>query len=767
MSRFSLTPEQQAVVEKRTGRVVVVAAAGSGKTSVLTERYVRHVVEDGFRPDQILTITFTNKAAANMKQRIVASLTEKGLLDEAQSAETGPIQTIHSFCQRLLRENALEAGLDPDFEISVANDAAVSEAIWYAVATADEDEFEREVVRQVAGRTAGPKSGAGAVLQNLIDSALHGLRGSGWPVGEVETAYRSPESVLELWTRNLLDATPDDVRARYLQEPSKDLSAGLIAAYKACGRAKPPYLKPMDGTEKDSAAYTVGLVSLACRAWRRLESAMLQSQALDFHLLESLAVKLLKESEPTRQRIARQVKVLLVDEAQDVNPTQYDLLSNTGIEVEMMVGDSQQSIYGFRQADVRLFEEKAARSEQLPLPKNFRSQPGILRFVDELFKAEWGESYRPMHEEGDVIDFQEMTERRFDGVEFWLNRELDTDLIAQRVASLVQDEGVAKRDICVLMRAGWSASNVLQSLTERRIPARLAGGSERYYTRMEVRDVANALQALSDPSDDFALLAVLRSPIVELTLDAVVLLAAQKPVAEAMRTVDLPNAEDREKLQRFRQWFEPLSEYADRLAAWEVIAEVFAKSPIFENLASRRSGRQRLANARKLLSLAASRPELGAAQFAEEVREIQRLQHKEGDAPADDEKEDLVTIMTVHKAKGLEWPVVVVPDLYRDMGKDSASLYDVQIDPRMGLAVAVLGGGRPLFHQWVKHLRKERDVEEEWRVLYVALTRAKSRLCLCLNPGGHGKRFSSMIPKAIGFKRDNPPPGIRVIEGDA
>lgn len=111
------TKEQQAVIDAPESAFTVIAAAGAGKTFVLVERYLRHVEDEGLGADQILTITFTKKAAAEMKSRIVGRLRTKGLFDQAQVAETGPIQTIHSFCERLLRENALEAGLDPQFEI--------------------------------------------------------------------------------------------------------------------------------------------------------------------------------------------------------------------------------------------------------------------------------------------------------------------------------------------------------------------------------------------------------------------------------------------------------------------------------------------------------------------------------------------------------------------------------------------------------------------------------------------------------------------------
>lgn len=760
MSDDVLTPEQMNVVELRDGKVVVTAAAGSGKTRVLTHRYVAHIVEDGLRPDQILTITFTQKAAASMKTRIVNELTKIGRFADAQAAETGPIQTIHSFCQRMLRENALAAGLDPDFEIASANEAVLSDAIWQAIGEADEDELAREYVKQVAGtaRYGGPTH---SLLQSLVEKVLDELRSSGWMPGDVETRFQSPDAVRRLWEAALIEDAPELV-LHHLPDTAAPIAERLASAYKAAKVAKPPYLVTSESADAEASQHTAGLMLIVTRAWRLLEAEMLKSQELDFTALEALAVRLLKDSPATRARLRRQFKVLLVDEAQDVNPTQYQLLDGMGIDVEMFVGDAQQSIYGFRQADVALFRNRAETIGSLQLSQNFRSAPGILRFVDELFRAQWGDAYRAMHREGDVIDFEEVTQRRFDGVEFWLQTTFDSERVADHVRDLLAEPEVKRKDICILTQTGASAGKILESLEGRKIPARLSGGAARYYTRMEVRDVANALQALSDPTDSYALLATLRGPCVQLSLDGMILLGVQENLYEALKMTHLPTVEDRAKVEAFLAWFDPLTSYADRLSAWEAISEIFGSSPILANLASRRSGRQRVANVRKLLSLAAQQPDLSPREFATRVREIQRLSHKEGDAPADDEKEDLVTIMTVHKAKGLEWPIVILADTFKDLVNDSKDLYDVAVEGRTGIVATASGAARAMPYRWLQYKKRQRETEERWRVLYVALTRAEKRLCICVNPGGHGDKFSNKIPKLIGFKRDNPPPGIRV-----
>lgn len=765
MSDFSLTPEQNQVVELRDGKVVVTAAAGSGKTRVLTQRYVAHVVEDGLRPDQILTITFTKKAAANMKGRIVSELTKRGRMFDAQAAETGPIQTIHSFCQNMLRENSLAAGLDPEFEIISTDQALIAEAVWQAMLEAEDDPHAYAYIQRVAGNTEY-RSSNHALLQSHVQEVLDELRSSGAFAGDVEMLYQSPEHIRAHWDKCLWESVPMEVKANCAPTGGA-LSTRLTEAYKLTkGFPKPPFLTSSDAADQEAAEFTAGLMAIVTRAWRRLEAEMRRRQELDFTALEALAVRLLQDSPATAARLRRQYRVLLVDEAQDVNPTQYRLLDGLGIDREMFVGDAQQSIYGFRQADVELFEERAMRVENRQLSQNFRSEPGILRFVDEVFRNQWGDRYRPMHQAGDVIDFEEMTQRRFDGVELWVQPQLDSEQVAIHIKQLLDEPGVRRKDIAVLTQTSFVAGRILEALTNRHVPARLAGGAELYYTRMEVRDVANILQALSDPTDKFALLATLRGPAVQVSADALVilgcLLAGDGDVEETLRAVALPSADDRAKVDQFMAWYLPLSQFADRLAAWEVMSEMFRESPFLANLAQRPGARQRVANARKLLNLAVQAPDEGPADFAMRVREIQRLRHKEGDAPADDEKEDLVTIMTVHKAKGLEWPIVIFPDTFRELSKKSEDLFDVVVDGKALLVATATGPARSMPYRWLSYRKRERETQERWRVLYVALTRAEKRLCVVVSPGAARENFATRIPKLVGFKRDAAPGGIRV-----
>jgi len=771
---FDPTDQQREVIESDHPHLLITAAAGSGKTGVLVEKFLR-LVRQGRQPDEILTITFTRKAAAEMKRRIVARLLEDGNAHAAQIAETGPIQTLHGFCERLLRENSVAAGLDPEFEILDGAESrrllarSVAEALTVGFEDPD-DEPVIELVRTLAGRGGGRRGALDSPHQVLIRSVemiVDKFRGSRIDVDELDRMGANPEGLAASWVAAASCTLPQEV-AELWSQPGTTVGL-LAAACKQAGIQRPNWLMPLDDGVEVAARHTCALLQLAARTWRRLERDMIRSHRLDFVLLERLAVDLVSNVDQVRERLAQQYPVVFVDEAQDLNPMQYRLLGCLEGASRMLVGDEQQSIYAFRLADVELFRNHPAETGVAPLSLtlNFRSDPGILAFVDTLFGTIWP-SYRPMAAEGNVIDLAGAPVPSFEGVELWPMEQRDTIGVAMRVRGLVEDvvrEGGRPGDICVLVRQSQFGIDLLRRLQRMGVLARLAGGTERYFTRMEVRDVANMLRALVDPGDDFSLLASLRSPFVDLSLDGIVLLSADREagpnVYHRLRNVPLSEA-DQAKIEGFTTWFDPLSRSADRMGAAEVIAELFAITPYLERLARRVNGPQLLANSRKLLALAAGRPEEGPVEFAERVRETQGLGHKEGEAPIDDEGADSVQIMTIHKAKGLEFPVVVVPETHARTTKRFSR--DVRVDARIPMVTTAFTGGKSPISLFIEEREAMRDMEEEWRVLYVALTRAERRLCVVIDPRNRPDTFAGAIGKAVGFKPDSPPLGVRIRE---
>ncbi len=742
---FIPSDEQRAAIAHEGPILVLRASAGTGKTATLVARYLR-LVEEGRRPDQILTLTFTRKAAAEMKKRIVGALAEAGRREEAQIAETGPIQTIHGFCERALRECSVDAGLDPDFVVLDETEASrrMSAAIEEAIADLEGVPLAQALVARLAGKPRYQSLSPHGAIEETLRSIVGSLRGSTLSRDWLEANYAEPERVLDLWKRLMVEAAPQEVReALAAQHPGLPFGIRLKQAYRGIkgapkGLPSEANAAASEALDRRCAEDACGLVQLACRTWEAFESANLVDHAVDFVELERRTVHLLKDHEPARDRMRAQYRAALIDESQDLNPIQHDLIDALGLDHQLFVGDAKQSIYSFRQADLTLFEARSQAAPTLPLTQNRRSQDGILHFVDALFSQIWKENYPPMAASAAPA------EPTYPGVEMWIQKTKDTGQVADWIHELIQ-EGESPGDLAVLVRTGSYAQALLARLEALGIPAAIVGGSERYYLRLEVRDMANVLAALADPADDFSMLAVLNSPLAGLTFDSIVLLAQRKPVFAALADWESPVAADREKIERFRGWFEPLARFADRMSAWELLGSVLARSPYFETVARRPRGVQTLANVRKLLAIAASMPEADARSFALRLREIRELRHHEGDAPAHEGEGNQVTLMTLHKAKGLEFEVVVVPETLskeRPMG-------ELEIDKAHGLVTAKFEAGGSMFHQFNTELRKARDREEELRLLYVGLTRARRRLCLVVHPGGRNTTLGGLVPEAM------------------
>jgi len=755
-----LSQEQQKAVESKEPKLTVVAAAGAGKTRVLVERYLRHVTVDGISPDHLLTITFTRKAAAELRERIVNALRSLGREADAQVAETGPVQTIHSFCERLLRENSVEAGLDAEFEILAESQSArmLQEAIQEALSESLEEFPNAEsFISTMAGqRQFNDRRSDYGRLESAIKTVLGTFRDGGVERSRLEQVYGSVESLSTLWRSVVTGLVGEDLGSPIdLSADPLDLEV-IKASYKECGKRVPNWLrsKATPETERVAMLWTCGVVQIASIAWQRLEWKMSDQQAFDFSGLEARAVRLLRENPRVRARVRDQYRVVMVDEAQDVNPVQYALLEAIGAEREFMVGDAQQSIYGFRHADVELFRDRTRAGSQ-KLSRNYRSVPGILAFIDLVFGELWPDTYNPMVSKPMILDLDSDDSSDYAQVELWEYPAVSHPTTARYVSELVR-EGTRREDIAILVRRAADAASIVEELRKLEIPARVIGGSERFYTRMEIRDLANAMTAAADPYNDFALVSCLRSPVVGLSLDAIVSLAKDRPVIETLVEFVPGIEDDAIRLARFRAWFDPLRTHADRLSAWEVLGQILARSPYMENIARRRSRDQILANVRKLLSLATVETELGPLQFAERIRSIQELRHREGDAPPLGEPPDVVSVMTIHKSKGLEFDTVVIPSTSVALSQRAR---DIVSDIRHEVVATKYAGAESLMHALLTERQKRKSEQEELRIFYVAMTRAKKRLCVGLYPSGNVDNFSKRLRKIVG---DPPHPTLTI-----
>ncbi len=491
---------------------------------------------------------------------------------------------------------------------------------------------------------------------------------------------------------------------------------------------------------------------------------------LDFDDLELLARDLLRDDEGLRLHYAERFSHVLVDEFQDTNPLQNEIVELLERENLFRVGDERQSIYRFRHADVKVFRkhhEKAAqegRAEAIGV--NFRSRGEVLDAIDLTFSELWGEAFDPLIEAPGTRDeaprldpcvellVTDKEKKRWDealdpegdpfgagmrGVTPW--RAAEARLLAKRVDELTKDGPYELSDVVLLLRATTHMHIYERALEERGIPTYVLGGRG-YWSQQQVGDLRNYLAALANPLDGLALYSVLASPLGGLTLDSLVLIAAEarRRKWDPWRTLTDPDAEiglEPEQAKRaaaFAERFAAERALAPRISLETLIDRAVTTSGYDREVLAMPAGDRRMANVRKLMRMAREyEGEEGRdlRGFIDFVAERDLVQEREGQAPLEAEDLDAVRLMTIHRAKGLEFPVVCVADLGKD-GREDFKALRITDDGRVGIRLATLGGGTMDGAQLetIRQEQKIEDEEEERRIFYVAATRAKEHLIL-------------------------------------
>ncbi|HMJ97259.1 MAG TPA: UvrD-helicase domain-containing protein [Thermoleophilaceae bacterium] len=783
-----LTPEQQRAVERRDGSLLVRAGAGTGKTTVLVERFVRAVTEDGVGVESILAITFTEKAAAEMRIRVRRRFLELGRREEARTSESAWISTIHGFCSRVLRAHALSAGIDPDFRVlgELESERLAADAFDGALEAFMGDGANAERIEMVAAYRPDP-------LRDMVRTAYSHLRSHGerYPsLDETLPPNAAGESErLELAARNALAelalAAPSATVAKAIdciegREALKGGNAKALAT-EACDEYREAVAaqRTFEVAEREHRDHTMlrALLELYGERYERLKR---ERSALDFEDLELIARDLLSEHEGLREAYSSRFEHVLVDEFQDTNELQNELLELLSRENLFRVGDENQSIYRFRHADVGVFQrhwERAAadgRAESITV--NFRSRGEILDAIDLAFERTWGERFEPLREapgsrepeprtspsvELLVVDrakrcWDDLLAREPDpfgepmhAAPVW--RAAEARLLAKRVDELTRGGPWAYGDVVMLFRATTAMGLFERALDERGIPVHVVGGRG-YWGQQQVMDLRHWLAALANPLDELAVYSVLASPLAGLSLDGVALIGLRArrmkrdpwwalsaalgrgggdPDPELLE--QLPAA-DRRRLAAFADLFEAERRIAGQVSLETLIDRAVTRTGYDQHLLALPGATRRMANVRKLMRMAR---EFEADEgrnlrgFIDAIAERDAIQTREGEAPLEAEALDAVRMMTVHRAKGLEFPVVCLADLGKD-GRDDDGSLRISEDGSVGLRLAGLGGGA-VDSARLERIKAEGKVaaeEEERRIFYVAATRAQQHLVL-------------------------------------
>lgn len=599
----NLNDKQREAAMYTEGALLILAGAGSGKTSTMTRRIAYLVDEKGVSPYNILAVTFTNKAAREMEERVEEILGSNSRMW---------IMTFHAACLRMLR-------MDGD-RLGYTNSFAVYDPV-------------------------DQKS----IVKNLLKEY------------EIDEKKFTPNSILS----NISKAKEQEIGPREFEENAGDFRDETVA-----------------------------------KVYRGYERILSRNNAMDFDDLILNAVRLLKENPDVLEKYQERFRYIMVDEYQDTNQLQYKLISLLAKKYGniCVVGDDDQCIYQWRGADIRNilnFEKEFPKAKVVKLEQNYRSTANILEAAHSVIsnnkqrkrKKLWTDA-----SQGEKIQYHRLE-----------SDYREAGYIAQEIGYMVQ-QGENYRDFAILYRTNAQSRNFEDSLAQRRIPYRVIGGL-RYYDRMEIKDMIAYMRLVANPMDDIAFDRVVNSPkrgIGKATMDKIKSVAnyCEKSIfqyVESEAIADTLSGKASRGMNEFLEIIREYSEEKENLRVSDIYEGLLIKSGYLKALEDQRTAEAdgRIENLMEFKSVIYEFENRDAKLELDEFLEKLALL---SDVDNHDSEANAVTLMTMHSAKGLEFPYVFMPGM-----EDG------------------------LFPSW-----RSRDsisqMEEERRLCYVGMTRAKRRL---------------------------------------
>jgi ATP-dependent helicase/nuclease subunit A len=806
---MSLTKDQKRAAYA-TGSVAVTAGAGTGKTHMLTERYL-HFLRQGFSPLQIVAVTFTDKAATELRYRIreavVAEMSDR--LDTLADFEAAQISTFHALATRICQEHPEHANVPPDFVVQdkiesslwrVGNfDHALAQlpaqlyetvpfSLMQGVMTALLDDpltAERALQRNSADYLPAVEAHRQALLEGISQqpewlSACAELNLCVGPAGDKIEAARQQAIEIATAFENTSDISYLDAfseislsggsKSKWPDLESFNAVKEAIKALKVIARKSVPVLAALVPNEYDDQTEALLPVFREAFTWVRsfLQQAKYQQRILDFSDLEVHSIKALGEP-AVQQYYAQRWKVFLIDEFQDTNPTQGKLLESlTTCANITIVGDRKQSIYGFRRADTAVFQswqERIHPGDDAPveLCTSFRTHRLLMAQINQVFAPVLAKLHQPLESARDealeptpeiqlysvVVDEEQTKDKSLD-TSIEACRLVEAQKIADLVQSMLVDAPIQvhdkssgqlrliePKDIAILGRTWGPLDLYGNAISARGIAVLQAGGGSLLDTR-EAKDALAMLRFLADPTDSLALAALLRSPFFAVSDRTLYTFTQSLPERTSwwkhLQDVAVPElayaGQVLKKLLIARRVEAPtrLLQMCDRLTGYTAV------------IANLSGADRRMADWNGFIELVRSL-EQGSFDVLTVLRRLKQIMSANVTVPRPAVKGgNAVSLMTIHGSKGLEWPVVFIPDLTHTSKLDTPV---VRFDAGLGVALKLSDRlGEPqksAFYALLEQQTKVADKEESKRVFYVALTRARDQLVLTsASPSGGG-----------------------------
>lgn len=790
---------QLKAIETIDCNLAVNAGAGTGKTKVLTERFVYILgngdLEEFKEVESIVAITFTNKATQEMIERIRGEIKKNFHKNDKwkrfyRDLERANISTIHGFCSKILRENPIEANIDPYFEILDENTSKslLNQSILQVLG--EQLEKDGNVFKMM-------KAFRQYKIENIVEDILalyNNVRTVGMSFEELKkktvdyiTSLEVKKEDIEEIKETLLylmenlskrskiyklksdpvwmefyngDYKKEDIYI-YIEYIQENLGSSNKEVEKQ-NRLRELLSKVLLGKEKKNLWLYETLLDLLIKIDKVYENFKRVEGGLDYDDLQNKVLTLL-DNESIKKKYHKKFRYFMIDEFQDTNELQkkifYKLASNNkplDRENLFVVGDPKQSIYGFRGADIDVFydviQDIASFNQDniITLQRNYRSTNTLLKFVNTIFSTLMGGRYDKLvaHNKSEnpidveIIDREDM--EKIEGIDdSTLANIQEADIIARRIRELVDDKKYNYGDFALLFRSTTRNHFYEKALRDYNIPY-FNSSSKRYFHKQEIIDLINGLKAISNPYDHIATIGFLRGPMIGLRDDTIywILRNKEENIYETMikmKSADTIYQDEKYKLTMAIELLDYFFNIKDLYDISHIVEELIEKTLFIETLLLKSHGDQSMANVYKFLEItreydSSSRPSL--EDYIDYLEELRKKSEEEGVIHSEDA--NVVKLMTIHGSKGLQFPVVIIPEMARDAGGAYPSIL---FNKDIGIGIRTQDN-RALYDM-LRTGYITKDMEERKRVLYVAMTRAKE--LLILGNQGKDKGFKGLI----------------------
>ncbi|MCT4611951.1 MAG: helicase-exonuclease AddAB subunit AddA [Clostridia bacterium] len=815
MGDIRWSEDQLKAINKEGGNILVSAAAGSGKTAVLVERIIRKIKE--IDVSELLVVTYTNAAAAEMKERLIKAISlELELNPENEHLQrqmilinSASIMTMHSFCLEVIRNNFEKLGLDPNFkigdnlEIKMLKKAALDEVLeacfseenkhmidffdaYYNIK--DGTRFEGLIFKFYDFVRSNPKpwewlkeSQEEVRAFNPIASLNHAKDDISWfdydeingkvfeekyiklldecnmfikelkLINTYEEMYDFLKTVKFSRMATVKDA--DEEETLYFKLIREKVKNNFSKITKKYFNIAPKYIDEINSKTLEYINVLSQITKMYDEVYSRLKD---EKGILDFSDIEHKTLEVLENKEISN-RYKEKFREILVDEYQDSSMIQETMINKISKDNIFMVGDIKQSIYRFRLASPEIFigkyegyNEDEEKGTLINLSKNFRCNKGIIDATNIIFESLLNKEIGEIDYDDRAKLYKGVDNDKFEKVNVNIieTEKKGTDAvileatdIANRIKKLVKEEEYNYKDIVILFRSLTNVEVFEETLTSKGIPV-YSDKDKGYFDTVEVKTIISFLEVIDNPRQDIPLVAIMKSPMFNFTSNELYKIRNEFKYGNFYDALQFygDSVFDDELVSKTKKFLSDIKRYRElsgRLSLYEFIEHIYDDTNYYNYIVAMPFGQKRESNLRLLVRKAIDFEKTnlkGLFNFVNYINELGAYTKEENQAKVISENEDVVRMMSIHKSKGLEFKVVFVANLNKNMNEQDLKA-DIVYNKDMGIGIKYVDTKNKytidtIGKNLINKKAKKEMLSEELRVMYVALTRAKEKIYL-------------------------------------